>query len=371
MKKTLKVTCCLLIMATMTLLFSFKVQAATCGCGTSSVHSTYHTQKDWISNGARGHRTYCFECVFNGHKIDCPEAVIYENEAHTFNTNKPGEQQTCSRCGYSQMVICSHTNVKWDRYASDADENTCVKVCQDCKKVMEKKSHVWKCKESATFSGDEYHEESCGDCGYTRGSGLKLHTFAYKYTKFAVPRDPRKTTLKNSMYISASMTHTVKKYCSECGYTDTYYEDHTFKGNTCTKCKLTKENLGKVSKLKGKQSGKGKHSKQKVSARWIWDGIRWIYRKAGTWHTYAYKVKISCKKPKNAYGFIASVDKNTVKTGTSIHKTVTNNYYITNKSSVTYAISSGRKLKSTTIYVAPVSKYGFIGKVSKVKVKLK
>lgn len=363
MKKTRKLLGCLFAAAMMTLLPGLPAQARSCTCGQSSIpHRSNHTIS-YLYYEQSGHTRFCDTCwQHNGHDQFCE--FVRWREPHDFTII--GETMQCG-CGYSQPVPCEHPQTK---ITPGADG--CVVTCVKCDETVSTKPHTWEY-QVVSASSSEFHQETgrCKECGYEAEPVLKPHTFTREYIPFAPEADPRNTTSISGITIHAGLNHTVKMVCSACEDISTHVEDHTFVGNTCSGCQLNKDIPGKVSKLKGKQSGKAKRTKKKIAASWVQKGNRWVWQKARKQYTYTYKVKLSCRKPQNAFGFIVSMDKNVIQTGASIQKTANSNYSIAAGSSMTYSLSSSSKLKKATLYVAPVSKYGFIGKVSKVKVKLK
>ncbi len=355
----------LLSVALLMLIFTLSAEAASCTCGLSTKpHDSSH-DKVWTSNGESGHTVLCQGCINNKHAKTCAQVILTANEAHVITITGTGSSRTqsCSKCGFSAPAPCAHANADWVNKASLTTSAKCIKFCKECQSVVAEKSHNPKYKDIG--SG---HEVTCRDCGYTIAV-QQNHTYTYKYDKMALPSDPSATTIVNSMPVSASTHHFTHSTCKECGVVNTYYEEHTWRGNSCSQCGLTKTVLTKVSKLKASQIGRGKHNVTTIRAGWRWDGMRWHYQKAGKSHSYNYKAKISWKKAKGASGYVYSVDQARIKAGTALANAWGCTF--TRKTSVKAQFSFSRKTKKTFIYVAPVSGYGIIGKSSKVKIKLK
>lgn len=370
--KTLRRALQLFVAAAMLSLFALPSLAASCTCGESTKpHDASHNM-EYTYNGASGHDRICYSCQLNGHTEDCAQVHIVSNEAHSFVTEGTGSnrKQRCTKCGYTSDAPCPHTNAKWVQHYAVSDDDIscsdtlCVKWCYDCRTVCETKSHDWGFRPSTR----EQHELRCKDCGYTK-LAKENHTFTYKYTQMKRKSNPTKYDIENSMVVSASTTHQVHAVCSKCGDDFDYYEKHNFKKNKCTACGLKREIPSKVSGVRAAQIGTGKAKTQHHAAYWIWEGRRLVWHPASKATYYEYNAKISWKKKSKVYGYVYSVDKNGIKPGMSIIDAY--GFTFTKKTSAKYRVSSAKRLSKAAIYVAPVSKSGFIGKATKVNIRLR
>ncbi len=374
MKPTKKLVMSLLSAVWLLMLFTIPANAADCTCGKSTrPHDRYSHNKEWESDETT-HKQICETCIINGHDEDCAQVVLVATEKHTFGSPYMGANEMrheCSACGYAEKFPCDHSNAKWmDRtdtlaregYSTTADR--CIKWCADCLTVVKTKKHKWTYSEDS----DDKHASTCKDCGYS--GAPKKHSFKYTYKQF---KQTGVVSHAGDLQVP-TVSHSVTKKCKVCGYSRTTTEAHTFKSNKCTACKVKKTILKAPASASGKRSGKVRTTTTKVPEQWIWTGKRWIHREAGSYKTYHYTVKASWKKVKNAAGYVYSFDNPFIKAGNYVTDTFGNEYgenAFTRKTSVTVKLSSTQKLKSTTLYVAAVSKNGWIGKVKKVKINIK
>ncbi len=383
MKTTKKVFLSLLAAILMVFFFTIPTLAGSniCTCGQSTWPHFSHHDEGYISNGKSGHQTICQTCKNNGHNLSCALVTKSKNDAHNFEPY--GNKIRCKNCYYTED--CNHPDAKWViRYntvgGTGTDETTCIKYCELCKRIIETKEHAWEYEElSSSDSNYHYqHKVYCTDCSYVYSGADEGHIWKYlSYKKPAVPKNPVASVESST---SASQDHIAYVQCTKCGHKTTVLQVHSFKKDTCTKCKLKKDSNLKVSKLK-KKSVKTSHKKTKYKAHWQWSGGRWIYFKGGIGHNYTTTIKISWKKNSKAYGYFCSIGSPPLKTGsyvTSFDIARTNGWnknggwnVATRKTTTTLSMSAGKKSKHIKIYVAPISKYGFIGKWTKLTVKVK
>ncbi len=385
MKGAKKLIIQLLSAVFLVVLFTIPAQAASCTCEQSSKpHDASHSV-DYVSNGASGHMKLCFTCMMNGHTETCAQVILDSNEAHDLSYSGSGANRVahCTRCDY-EMTSCPHTHASYRVITNvvggtHTDSDACLKYCDDCEQIVETKNHNWKYEQLDQSEGAwrSKHRLVCKDCGYNYYSDKTTHTWKYiSYKKPGVPQNPVTSLQENT---SAALDHTAHAICTECGLETDFVERHTFSGNTCTKCNLTKDILPKVSKLKGKQKGKSKHKSSTLRAQWVWTGTNWTYYKSRKVTTHSYKITVNWKKNSKAYGYYCTLDKpNTKQSGTYVTNYMIPKWNVSNgrdvptrKNSATLSVSSTKKLKKVAVYVAPISKYGFIGKWKKVTVKVK
>ncbi len=275
----------------------------------------------------------------------------------------------------SAQAACTHANATWQKSYNTVggvgtDENTCVKYCKDCGQIVATKSHNWDYEQAEKSDSRQKtnHILYCKDCDY---GYYEEHTFSYtSYEKPDVPKNPITDTVKNT---SAATDHKAHAVCTKCGYETTELQKHTFNGSQCSKCGLDK-GIRKVSGLKATQKGEGVHKVTNYNGKWIWDGQSWRYMKPGKADTYAYKATVSWSKSKDTYGYYCSLGSPRLKTGDYVTKTdvsIGGWHKFTRKNSATMTISAAKKVGKMEVYVAPISKYGFVGTWKKVTVRLK
>ncbi len=351
--------------AVLTLLMGMSVSAASCTCQqTSMPHNSSH-QVEYVKE-ADGHYTYCISCLVNGHAPDCAQ-VTSSKTAHTFTVS--GTTRRCTVCSFTETIPCVHANAKWLQHR-DTDTDTCVKYCDDCHKVSETGRHDWayrQINETILTRGLKQHEAYCRKCGYSYDQAHTLKTTSKAYAaqrNFALVAD----------YRSPALYHMETASCALCGFANTTSEKHTFKKDKCTACSLSRKQLAKVKGASGKQLTKIKTARYKRPAEWRWSGSKLYYYPAGTYRVNSTRVKISWKKAKGAYGYYYSINKKELGkkgaflTSDDVKKSGTTGF--TKKTSVKIGISPTKGMKKAKVYVAPVSKYGYIGKIKTIEIKL-
>lgn len=341
--------------------------AASCTCGKNKPHDSSHN-KVYIVKDNKTHYIKCGSCLMNGHTELCEQVMLGE-ENHQWIVTQTGStiHRVCESCQLEDEFVCNHSNATYNDTgrSTSATIDTCKKVCPDCKTVVETKKH------NLTYSkiDTDNHEVTCKDCGFSKTTG---HTFTNIYTPY---KQPSNVMNKDIMVVPQRDHHSVRK-CTGCGYS--YVEKmnsegnkvaHTFKNNVCTRCGLKSDVIKtKIKSLKGKKVGKVKVTTTYVSARWIWTGNKFIYCKPGTFKTYTYGLKLTWAKNKNAAGYYVSMKK--PKEGSYMYTEFTEGTF-TKKNSISLKPSSTKPAKKFVYYVAPVSKYGFVGKGTVVTVKVK
>ncbi len=263
---------------------------------------------------------------------------------------------------------CEHPNAAWTDLKGAATDEKCVKYCPDCEKVVETKGHQFKYVAGGVADGAMNRcGMICQDC---QREVLIGHDLKVTYKKLS---KSGKGIPENSDSETYALCHLEKRTCKHCGYQySRYCTNHTFKGNKCTACGYKREILTKVSSLKAVQLGTSTHTTETLKAGWRnYGGTRgWEYYGGGTKHVYTYKVKLSWKKKSKAIAYVYSQSKTALKAGNIATQQNNGSFTLTKKRSATKEVYSSTALTKTTFYVAPVNKYGVVGKAKKVTCKL-
>lgn len=349
------------------------VNAATCTCGRNWPHMQYEHTASWEYD-TQGHYRICLSCIYNGHSESCEQVMVVPYEKHVFDTimGTGADRKQYCKCGYSELVPCSHKNISYRDHSS----TECDIYCNDCKTIIGTKAHKFVATNDKIYTDEKIHALICADCKYTR---TEEHTFKNTYQKLEIKKTPYAlVTYKPMVY------HNVKHTCTKCKYSYIEKEKkHTFKSHVCTKCKY-KRTLLKQSRITGKRTSSFLKKTTKVKAHlesYIGSNGRtqWRWVKAYSYNTYSCELTVSWPAVKNAYGYVVyeknrpgkpKVGDYVMNMGTEKDKRLS--HYVTTKTTYTWRTSAtNKKPTSATVYVAPISKDGFIGYAKKYTIKLK